>query len=75
MTTLVARQLGTRLVKPEHLLMEDLGAESVDLVSIIAVINDKYQTTIDETDLLDVRTVSDLYELTRRTIDKNAPAN
>lgn len=59
----VSRQLGVSPVKPEHLLMEDLGAESVDMVSIIATINDKLQIAIDESELLDVRTVADLFSL------------
>jgi acyl carrier protein len=59
----ISRQLGISSVKSEHLLIEDLGAESVDLVSIIAVINDKLRIAIDESELLDVRTVADLLEL------------
>jgi acyl carrier protein len=65
----VSRQLGICPVKPEHLLMDDLGAESVDLVSIIATINDKLQIAIEEYELLDVRTVADLYNLARHASD------
>jgi acyl carrier protein len=63
---LVAIQLGRRNVAPEDRILEDLGAESVDVVNLVASAEDRYQITIAETELPDLRTVADLYELVRR---------
>ena len=62
-TKLVARQLGIASAHPQQLLIEELGAESIDLVNIMAAVGDRYGVTIDETELTAVRTVADLYQL------------
>ncbi len=60
--TLVRLQLGARKVSAEDRFMEDLGAESADLVNIIAAAEDKYQISFDETDISRIRTVQELYD-------------
>lgn len=60
---LVGLQLGRRNVSAEDRFMEDLGAESADLVNIIAAAEDKYRTSFEEADISRVRTVRDLYDL------------
>ena len=63
---LVARQLGRHQVGLDDRLIEDLGAESVDLVTIVAVLEESYLITIAEERLPGLRTVGDLVaELTR----------
>lgn len=62
---LVALQLGRREVSPEDRLVEDLGAESVDLVNVVATAEERYGVTLDEAELPDVRTARDLYERVR----------
>ena len=63
---LVARQLGRREVGLDDRLIEDLGAESVDLVNIVAVLEETYQVTVEEERLPLLRTVRDLAdEITR----------
>jgi acyl carrier protein len=63
---LVARQLGRHTVTLEDRLIEDLGAESIDLVTVVAVIEETYLITIDEERLPLIRTVRDLAdEITR----------
>jgi len=57
---LVARQLGRDDVGLDDRLIEDLGAESVDLVTIVAVAEESYQITVDEERLPLIRTVRDL---------------
>jgi acyl carrier protein len=59
---LVARQLGVHEVSLGDRLVEDLGAESIDLVTIIAVIEETYSVSIDEERLPLLRTVQDLAE-------------
>jgi acyl carrier protein len=61
--TLVRVQLGLRRVSAEDRFMEDLGAESADLVNIIAAAEDKFRVSFDETDISRVRTVRELYEI------------
>ncbi len=61
--TLVCLQLGLRKVSADDRFMEDLGAESVDLVNIIAAAEDKFNISFDEADISKVRTVQQLYDL------------
>jgi acyl carrier protein len=64
--TMVALQLGVKDVHAEDRLVEDLGAESADVLNIVAALEDKYQITVDEPELQDVSTVSDLQTLVQR---------
>lgn len=65
--TLVGLQLGRRKVSGQDRLMEDLGAESADIVNIIATVEDKYRISLAEADISRVRTVRDLYDLIEHT--------
>ena len=65
--TLVGLQLGKRKVTASDRLMEDLGAESADMVNIIATVEDKYRISLEEADISGVRTVRDLYDLIKST--------
>ena len=60
---LVSLQLGIRDVKEDSLLVEELGAESADVVNIIAVLEEKYQIVVKETKIAKIRTPSDLSTL------------
>lgn len=57
---LIARQLGVQEVGLDDRLVEDLGAESIDLVTIIAVIEETYGVSVDEERLPLLRTPADL---------------
>jgi acyl carrier protein len=65
--TLVGLQLGRRKVSGQDRLLEDLGAESADIVNIIATVEDKYRISLEEADISMVRTVRDLYDLIENT--------
>jgi len=65
---LVRVQLGLKQVKSEDRIIEDLGAESADIVNIIAALEDKFQIRIDEEEIGDIRTVEDLFVLTQSKI-------
>jgi acyl carrier protein len=65
--TLVGLQLGLRRVSGQDRLMEDLGAESADIVNIIATVEDKYRISLAEADISRVRTVRGLYDLIEHT--------
>jgi acyl carrier protein len=57
---IVARQLGRDDADLDDRLVEDLGAESVDLVTIVAVLEEDYQVKISEERLPLLRTTRDL---------------
>jgi len=59
----VSVQLGVTDVHPGSRMIEDLGAESADVVNIVACLEDKYRVSIDEEKIAEIRTVSDLYDL------------
>jgi len=59
---LVARQLGRHDVGLDDRLIEDLGAESIDLVTIVAVLEESYNVRVEEERLPLLRTVRDLAE-------------
>lgn len=62
---LVCRQLGVERVGLEDLLVEDLGAESADILNLVAALEDRYGITIAEEELGGLRTVGDLVERVR----------
>lgn len=65
---LVARQLGQHDVGLDDRLVEDLGAESIDLVTIIAVLEEAYGVSVEEERLPLIRTVRDLAEEVARQL-------
>lgn len=66
----VATQLGHRKVTARDRLKEDLGAESADLMNLIATIEDKYGLTVSEEDGANLTTVADLIELAERLLGR-----
>jgi len=60
---LVAVQLGRRTVAPGDRLVEDLGAESMDLVNLVAAAEERYGIEVAEEEIADLRTVADLHRL------------
>jgi acyl carrier protein len=62
----VALQLGKRVVRPEDRLIEDLGAESADLLNLAAALDDRLGVFIEEEALAAVATVGDLEQLVAR---------
>ncbi len=64
--TLVGLQLGIRHVKGADLIIENLGAESIDVINIVATVEETYHIEIDEAELPNIRAVADLYNLVLR---------
>jgi acyl carrier protein len=62
---LVADQLGHTKVAAEHHIVEDLGAESADVINIIAAVEEKYGILIEDSEIPDLLTVNDLFQLVR----------
>ncbi|HSM70220.1 MAG TPA: acyl carrier protein [Anaerolineales bacterium] len=67
---LVSLQLGARDVTADALLVEELGAESADVVNIIAVLEEKYQIVVRESEIANIRTPADLLSLVRGKLSK-----
>ncbi len=63
--SLVCLQLGLERVGAEDNLVSDLGAESADLVNLVATVEDKYGIFVAEDELPDLKTVRDLFERVR----------
>jgi acyl carrier protein len=60
--------LGRRKVAATDRIYEDLGAESADMLNLVVTVEEKYGITIDEASVPSIRTVSDMYEMVRRTV-------
>ena len=67
-TTLVGVHLGKRQVNPDDRFLEDLGAESMDVVNIAAAVEDKYRIRFKESELGAIRTPSDLLRLVQERL-------
>ena len=65
---LVALQLGARVVEAGDRLIEDLGAESADLLNLVATLEDRYGIEIGEEEVAELSTVADVHDLVRRRI-------
>jgi acyl carrier protein len=59
----VALELGVKRVRAEDRLVDDLGVESMDLVSILAAVEDRWGIATGKADLSAVRTVADFCAL------------
>lgn len=67
---LVSLQLGVREVGEDSLLVEELSAESADVVNIVASLEEKYQITVKESEIAKIRTPADLFDLVSKKISK-----
>jgi acyl carrier protein len=57
----VSLVLGQRSAKADDYLMEDLGAESIDVLNVMVTLEQKFSVSIDEAAMATVSTVRDLY--------------
>ena len=59
--SIIADQLGVdeAQIKPESKFMEDLGADSLDIVELIMAMEVEFQTEIPDEDAENIRTVGD----------------
>lgn len=66
--TIVSVQLGIPDIHSEADFVRDLGAESADIVGMVAAVEDKYGIVIDEGELVDIRTVSHFINLVKKKL-------
>jgi acyl carrier protein len=72
---LVALQLGVVEVQPGDRLVEELGAESADVLNLVATLEDRYEIEIEEEEIPRLSTVAELHEaVQRRLSDRADPA-
>jgi acyl carrier protein len=58
----VALQLGRRAVGPDARLVEELAADSMDLVAVLATVEERWGVALDETVFAEVATTRELFE-------------
>ena len=66
---LVELQLGQRGVRDNDRLVEELGAESVDVANLVATVEDKYGIVIKESEMARIFTPTDLFELVQNRLN------
>jgi len=70
----IARGLGLQgELRPEQRLVEDLGLDSVGLLSLAVAVEDHFRICLDAEDEAEIRTVGDLLRVLERKLA--APAN
>lgn len=62
-TQLVSLQLGIRNVKSSDHLLENLGAESLDVQNLMMAVEDKFNIQVGDAEMQSICTVSDIFEL------------
>ncbi len=65
---LVKLQLGAREVNESSRLIEDLRAESVDIVNLAVSMEERYGIEIKESELAHIKTVGDLHALVQSRV-------
>jgi len=66
--TIVSVQLGIPVIHSDADFVQDLGAESADIVGMVAAVEDKYGIVVDEGELVDIRTVSNFIDLVKNKL-------
>lgn len=67
---LIAKQLGVDVseVTEEKNLVDDLGADSLDMVDLIMAFEDEFGIKVDDSDLSKIKTVKDVIDLLSQRI-------
>lgn len=55
-------------VTPESDIKEDLGADSLDMVELVMVIEEEFEIVIVDADAEKIKTVSDIYKFLNKTL-------
>lgn len=63
---LVGLQLGKPNIDETAHFVEELGAESADILNIVLAVEDKYHVSIAESEMSEIRSTADLYALVER---------
>ncbi len=60
---IVGLVFGSKKIKPDSHFMEDLGADSADIINVIVAVEDKFAISIDDSEIPDLLRVEDLFLL------------
>ncbi len=62
--SIIAEKLGieTNVIKPESSVVEDLGADSLDVVELVMALEDEFDMEIPDEDAENIRKVQDIYQ-------------
>ena len=64
--TLVGLQLGRPKIDENAHFVEELGAESADILNILLAVEDKYHVHIADDEMAEIRSTFELYNLVKR---------
>ncbi len=62
-------EIEEELLKPEALLIQDLGIESLDFVDIVVIIEQEFGFKVTRDDMANVKTLSDMYNYVQERIN------
>lgn len=66
---LIELQFGRLGIKNNDRLVEDLGAESAEVINLVAVVEDRFDIVLKESEIAKIITPQDLFNLVRQKID------
>lgn len=74
--TLIVEQLGVNLeeITPTASFIDDLGADSLDVVELALAIENEFEIEIDDRDMEEMRTVEEVIEYVERRVKKEMVA-
>lgn len=74
--TLIVEQLGVNLeeITPTASFIDDLGADSIDVVELALAIENEFEIEIDDRDMEEMRTVEEVIEYVERRVKKGMVA-
>jgi len=61
-------EIETELLKPEALLYEDIGLDSLDAVDLIVMVDKELGVRIEEEDARELRTLEDVYKIIEKLL-------
>ena len=61
-------EIDSSLVKPNAKIIDELHIDSLDFVDIVVFIEEEFNVKLDASDLNDVKTLQDFYELIQKKI-------
>ena len=57
------------MIKPETRIVDDLGAESLDIIEMMLAFQDKFDLSIDDENVSQVNTLEDVYKFIKENIN------
>lgn len=63
-------EIDAELLKPEALLIEDIGLDSLDAVDLIVMVDKELNVRIEEEEARELRTLDDVYQIIDKLLKK-----